>query len=111
MSSILFGDTMVHNVESDSILLLGIVFYIRNIILLGSTTKKTSQVIFGKPFSGVRPQVNNPGTLHKPGPPQENPWDESGPSYCQCFAGLGFVIQVASLKVSCSGFRGLGFRV
>ena len=31
---------MVPNIESDCILLLGIVFYIRNIILLGSTTKK-----------------------------------------------------------------------
>ena len=41
MSSILFGDTMVPNIEQDYILLLGIVFYIRNDILLGLTTKKT----------------------------------------------------------------------
>ena len=64
MSSILFGDTifeepkcstpdshdrltsvnnntMVPSIESDYIFRLGIVFYIRNIILLGSTTKKT----------------------------------------------------------------------
>ena len=32
---------MVLHIEYDYILLLGIVFYIRNIILLGSTTKKT----------------------------------------------------------------------
>ena len=40
LSSILCGDIMVPNIEKDYILLLGIVFYIRNIILLGSTTKK-----------------------------------------------------------------------
>ena len=40
MSSILFGDTRVPNIEYDYILLWGIVFCIRNIILLGSTTKK-----------------------------------------------------------------------
>ena len=33
---------MVPNIEYDSILLLGIVFYIRNIILLGSTTQKNT---------------------------------------------------------------------
>ena len=32
---------MAPNIELDSILLLGIIFYIRNIILLGLTTKKT----------------------------------------------------------------------
>ena len=32
---------MVPNIEEDYILLLGIVFYIRSIILLGSITKKT----------------------------------------------------------------------
>ena len=31
MCSILFGDTMVPNIEYDYILLLGVVFYIRNI--------------------------------------------------------------------------------
>ena len=36
-----FGDIRVPNVEQDYILLLGIVFYIKNEILLGSTTKKT----------------------------------------------------------------------
>ena len=41
MSSSLFGDTMVPNIESDSILFWGIVFYIRNIVSLRSTTKKT----------------------------------------------------------------------
>ena len=40
MNSILFGDTMVPIIEQDYNLFLGIVFYIRNIILLGSTTKK-----------------------------------------------------------------------
>ena len=42
MSSILFGDTMVPIIEKDSILLLVLVFYIRNVILLGLTTKKES---------------------------------------------------------------------
>ena len=41
LCSILFGDTMVPNIEYDYILLFGIVLYIRNIILLGSTTKKS----------------------------------------------------------------------
>ena len=45
MSSILFGDTRVPNIELYSILLLGIIFYIRNIILLGSTTKKITTLI------------------------------------------------------------------
>ena len=40
MSSVLFGDIMVPNIEYDSILLFVIVFYVRNIILLGLTTKK-----------------------------------------------------------------------
>ena len=40
MSSSLFGDNMVRNIEQDYILLLGRVFYIRDIILLGLTTKK-----------------------------------------------------------------------
>ena len=40
MSSILFGDTMVPIIEQDYILLLGYSFYIRDIILLGSTTNK-----------------------------------------------------------------------
>ena len=40
MSSILFGDIMVPNIEQDYILRWGIVFSIRKIILLGSTTKK-----------------------------------------------------------------------
>ena len=40
MGSIVFGDTLVPIIEYDSILLLGIVFYIGNIILLGFTTKK-----------------------------------------------------------------------
>ena len=42
MNSILFGDTMVPIIEYEYILLLGIVFYRRNIILLGLTTKKTA---------------------------------------------------------------------
>ena len=37
----LFGDTMVSIIEQDSILPLGYSSYMRNIILLGSTTKKT----------------------------------------------------------------------
>ena len=37
-----FGVTMVPNIEYDYILLLGIAFYIRNIILLGATTKKST---------------------------------------------------------------------
>ena len=40
MSSISCGDIMVPNIEKDYILLLGVVVYIRNVILLGSTTKK-----------------------------------------------------------------------
>ena len=35
VNSILFGDTMVPNIEEDFILLLVIIFHIRNIILLG----------------------------------------------------------------------------
>ena len=50
MSSILFGDTMAPNIEEDYILLLGIVFYKRNIILLGSTTKKTLLMFTTKPW-------------------------------------------------------------
>ena len=41
LTSMLFGDSMVPIIEQDYILLLGLVFYIRNIILLGSTTKIT----------------------------------------------------------------------
>ena len=39
MSSILFGDTMVINIEQDY-LLLGIVTYTKSLILLGSTSQK-----------------------------------------------------------------------
>ena len=42
LSSILFGCIMVPNIESDYILLLGYSIYIRNIILLGLTTKKNT---------------------------------------------------------------------
>ena len=42
MSSILFGDTMVPNIEKGHIFLLGIVSYIQNIILFGSTTKNST---------------------------------------------------------------------
>ena len=42
MSSILFGDTMVPNIEEDYVSFWGIVFYIRNIILLGSQKKQYS---------------------------------------------------------------------
>ena len=39
MSSTLFGDTIDSNVEEDYILLFSVVFYIRNIVLLGSTNR------------------------------------------------------------------------
>ena len=41
LCSFVFEDTMVPNIEKDYILRLAIVLYIRNMILLGSTTKKT----------------------------------------------------------------------
>ena len=40
VSSILFGDTMVPKIEQDCILLLGYSMLYKNIILLGSYTKK-----------------------------------------------------------------------
>ena len=51
LSSILFGDTMVPNIDLDYILLLGYSFYIRDIILPGSTTKKNTTQLF---FLGFR---------------------------------------------------------
>ena len=39
VSRVMFGDTVLPYVEQDCILLLGIVFYIREITLVGSTTK------------------------------------------------------------------------
>ena len=46
---------MVPNIEKDYILLLGIVFYIRNILLLGSTTKKCySEGFFERDLDGAR---------------------------------------------------------
>ena len=42
LSSILFGFTMVPIIEQDYVFLWGIVFYIRNNILLGLTTKQNA---------------------------------------------------------------------
>ena len=64
LSSILFGDTMVPNIDQDYILLLGMVSYTGNIILLGSTTKEDYSNVVTKNldatllyYSTIIPQV------------------------------------------------------
>ena len=44
MSSSLFGDTMAPEIECVDVLLLGLVSYIKSIILQGSTTKRTPPI-------------------------------------------------------------------